>query len=131
LTGTCAQLVAIGIVIYELLTNPDPDAKTELVRNSGHYERQFVALFNMVFAFGGQFAFTGDPGCAVLCCAVLGVWLVWRVVAAARCWRDPQPVLLPWLLPPHPSTTELMTDMRVPQQFVRAISVCTVIMTTL
>ncbi len=59
LTGTTAQLVAIGIVVYELLRNPDPEAKTELVRVSGHYERQFVAIFNMVFAYGGQFAFTG------------------------------------------------------------------------
>lgn len=59
LTGTTAQLVAIGIVVYELLKNPDPEAKTELVRVSGHYERQFVAIFNMVFAYGGQFAFTG------------------------------------------------------------------------
>jgi hypothetical protein len=59
LTGTTAQLVAIGIVVYELLQNPDPEAKTELVRTSGHYERQFVAIFNMVFAYGGQFAFTG------------------------------------------------------------------------
>jgi len=48
--GTSAQLVAIGIVMYQLLTEPDADAKTELVRNSGHYERQFVAFFNMVFA---------------------------------------------------------------------------------
>ena len=66
LTGTTAQLVAIGIVIYELLRNPDPEAKTELVRVSGHYERQFVAIFNMVFAYGGQFVFTG--GCHVVEC---------------------------------------------------------------
>jgi vesicular inhibitory amino acid transporter len=84
LTGTTAQLVAIGIVVYELLRNPDPEAKTELVRVSGHYERQFVAIFNMVFAYGGQFAFT-----------------------------------------------ELMTDMKLPTQFFRAISVCTLMMTTL
>ncbi|KAF8063001.1 AVT1D [Scenedesmus sp. PABB004] len=84
LTGTVAQLVAIGIVVYELLSDPDPAAKTELVRASGHYERQFVALFSMVFAFGGQFAFT-----------------------------------------------ELMTDMRRPSEFPKAISVCTVIMSTL
>ena len=62
LTGTTAQLVAIGIVVYELLRNPDPEAKTELVRVSGHYERQFVAIFNMVFAYGGQIAFTGEAG---------------------------------------------------------------------
>lgn len=84
LTGTTAQLVAIGIVVYELLQHPDPEAKTELVRVSGHYERQFVAIFNMVFAYGGQFAFT-----------------------------------------------ELLTDMKVPTQFTKAISVCTVLMTTL
>lgn len=60
LTGTTAQLIAIGIVVYELLQHPDPEAKTELVRVSGHYERQFVAIFNMVFAYGGQFAFTGE-----------------------------------------------------------------------
>lgn len=54
LTGTTAQLVAIGIVIYELLSQPDPEAKTELVRNSGHLQHQFVACFNMVFAYGGQ-----------------------------------------------------------------------------
>jgi hypothetical protein len=63
LTGTTAQLIAIGIVVYELLQNPDPQAKTELVRVSGHYERQFVAIFNMVFAYGGQFAFTGECVC--------------------------------------------------------------------
>eukprot|EP00879_Flechtneria_rotunda_P019308 GHRR01020278.1.p1 GENE.GHRR01020278.1~~GHRR01020278.1.p1 ORF type:complete len:294 (+),score=89.66 GHRR01020278.1:812-1693(+) len=84
LTGTSAQLIAIGIVIYELLTHPDPNAETELVRNSGHFERQFVAVFNMVFAFGGQFAFT-----------------------------------------------ELMTDMKVPTEFPKAISVCTAIMSSL
>lgn len=59
LLGTTAQLIAIGIVVYELLLHPDPEAKTEVVRISGHYERQFVAIFNMVFAYGGQFAFTG------------------------------------------------------------------------
>ncbi|WIA19860.1 hypothetical protein OEZ85_005763 [Tetradesmus obliquus] len=84
MTGTSAQLVAIGIVIYQLLSDPDPNAKTELVRNSGNYERQFVAIFNMVFAYGGQFAFT-----------------------------------------------ELMTDMKQPSEFPKAINVCTVIMSAL
>lgn len=84
MTGTCAQLVAIGIVVYELLTSPDPEAKTELVRNSGHWERQLVAVFNMVFAYGGQFAFI-----------------------------------------------ELITDMRRPAEFPKAISICTVMMSTL
>jgi hypothetical protein len=157
LTGTSAQLVAIGIVVYELLSDPDPDAKTELVRNSGHWERQFVAFFNLVFAFGGQFAFTGvcvcvcvweGGGAAERACARARV----NAGACARGCRARAPALRAPARPdaacctrsaaaPHtsarpdvmclPHTTELLTDMRTPSQFTRAISVCTVIMTTL
>ena len=56
--GTTSQLVAIGIVVYELLSSPDPEAKTEIIRTTGNFERQLVAVMNMIFAFGGQFAFT-------------------------------------------------------------------------
>eukprot|EP00878_Enallax_costatus_P017308 GHUV01018177.1.p1 GENE.GHUV01018177.1~~GHUV01018177.1.p1 ORF type:complete len:275 (+),score=23.84 GHUV01018177.1:278-1102(+) len=73
LTGTSAQLAAIGIVTYELLSSPDPAAKTELVRNSGHWERQFVAFFNMVFAYGGQVRRcngTARQWSAVSCCSM-------------------------------------------------------------
>jgi hypothetical protein len=75
LLGTTAQLIAIGIVVYELLQHPDPEAKTEVVRVSGHYERQFVAIFNMVFAYGGQFAFTGKQRSRQLTQLPVLLWL--------------------------------------------------------
>lgn len=64
MTGTTAQLVAIGIVLYELLAHPEPTATTQAVAqlSGGRFEPHFVALFSMVFAYGGQFAFTG--GCS-------------------------------------------------------------------
>ena len=73
LLGTSAQLVGIGIVLWQLLTEPDPAAKTQIIVAPGGgpggagggaaagggatLEAQFVALFNVIFAYGGQFAF--------------------------------------------------------------------------
>ncbi|KAI8471654.1 MAG: transmembrane amino acid transporter protein-domain-containing protein [Monoraphidium minutum] len=61
LLGTTAQLIGIGIVIYQLLTEPDPDAKHAAFVKPGTgdatVESQFVAFFNIIFAYGGQFAF--------------------------------------------------------------------------
>jgi len=56
------QLIAIGIVIYQLITEPDPDAKHDLIVKPGaesgtSLEAQLVAFFNIIFAYGGQFAF--------------------------------------------------------------------------
>jgi hypothetical protein len=49
-------------VIYQLITQPDPNAKHELwVQPGGEsgatLESQLVAFFNIIFAYGGQFAF--------------------------------------------------------------------------
>jgi vesicular inhibitory amino acid transporter len=88
ITGTCAQLFAIGIVVYQLLTSPDPAAKTQLVVPAAPgwegADKQLVAVMNMIFAFGGQFAFV-----------------------------------------------ELLASMRKPQEFSKAILVCTIIMASL
>ena len=56
--GTACQLATFSIVMYELVTNPDPNAK--------HCTQAFspenivpatVAVMSLIFAFGGQFAF--------------------------------------------------------------------------
>ncbi|KIY96818.1 amino acid transporter [Monoraphidium neglectum] len=62
LLGTTSQLIGLGIVIYQLISEPDPAAKHEaFVRPGGPsgatLEAQFVAFFNIIFAYGGQFAF--------------------------------------------------------------------------
>ncbi|GBF97031.1 amino acid transporter [Raphidocelis subcapitata] len=68
LLGTTSQLIGIAIVIYQLITEPDPDAKHSLFVKPGDgagpdgeggatVESQLVALFNIIFAYGGQFAF--------------------------------------------------------------------------
>lgn len=48
-------------MITELLTQPDPDAKHSIVVKPGTgdatLEAQFVGFFNIIFAYGGQFAF--------------------------------------------------------------------------
>jgi vesicular inhibitory amino acid transporter len=85
--GTCAQLLAIGVVVFQLATSPDPKAETHAVvtRSEGvTLDHQLVALMNMIFAFGGQFAFV-----------------------------------------------EIITSMREPLQFTKAISICTALMSTL
>lgn len=56
------QVIGLGIVIFQLLTEPNPDAKHELFVEPGDgsgatVESQLVAFFNIVFAYGGQFAF--------------------------------------------------------------------------
>lgn len=153
-TGTSAQLIAIGIVMYQLLTEPDPDAKTELVRRSGHYERQFVAFFNMVFAFGGQFAFQGaqrgggsagaweSRRCAAVVALVLHPCLIPATLSLSPLHPPPPALSLRPLNarafihhPPAPASSapnpELMTDMKTPTEFPKAISVCTVIMSSL
>jgi len=64
MTGTGSQLVAVAIVVYELVTNPDPNARTTnwAVQGAATYVPAAVALMNMIFAFGGQFAFTEIMG---------------------------------------------------------------------
>ncbi|WIA36420.1 hypothetical protein OEZ86_007730 [Tetradesmus obliquus] len=60
LLGTVSQLAAIGIVLYEMLRSPSPDAVTQLAGDSsehGTFHEGFVAAFSIIFAFGGQFAF--------------------------------------------------------------------------
>lgn len=62
LLGTSAQLISIGIVIYQLITEPDPKAQHEVIVTPGGpsgatVEAQAVAFFNIIFAYGGQFAF--------------------------------------------------------------------------
>lgn len=62
LLGTTSQLIGLGIVIFQLITEPNPDAKHELFVKPGDgsgatLESQFVAIFNIIFAYGGQFAF--------------------------------------------------------------------------
>lgn len=57
LTGTLSQLVAICIVMYDMIRQPDPGAVTQLVGDSsehGTFQEAFVAAFSIVFAFGGQ-----------------------------------------------------------------------------
>ncbi len=57
-TGTVSQLLAIGIVLYELIMNPDPDAKhSNQAITIDTIVPASVAVMNMIFAFGGQFAF--------------------------------------------------------------------------
>ncbi len=58
-TGTGSQLIAIGIVLYELIVNANPDAKcvNNAVDSSQAIVPAAVAVMNMIFAFGGQFAF--------------------------------------------------------------------------
>ena len=50
-TGTGSQLVAIGIVLYELIADPDPNAKrsNQAVTLEGIVPAS-VAVMNMVFA---------------------------------------------------------------------------------
>lgn len=60
LVGTFSQLVAVGIVVVSLLKSPSPDAGPRVVRPIDNWEDlvpSAVAVMNMIFAFGGQFAF--------------------------------------------------------------------------
>ena len=57
-TGTASQLIAIGIVLYELIADPDPHAqRTNNAVTWDNIVPASVAIMNMIFAFGGQFAF--------------------------------------------------------------------------
>ena len=63
LAGTSSQLVAIAVVVYELLTNPDPDANHSLQSVSwSNAIPAAVSIGAIVFAFGGQFAFVEVQG---------------------------------------------------------------------
>lgn len=56
--GTTCQLAVFIFVVYDLIMYPDPDAHT--VSNNvtpGNYKWAFIAVMNVVFAYGGQFAF--------------------------------------------------------------------------
>lgn len=65
--GTAAQLAAVAVVGYQMSTDPIPGARRALaVRPEGlqasslggvGLDDQVVAAFNVIFAFGGQFAF--------------------------------------------------------------------------
>lgn len=62
LLGTTAQLISIGIVIVQLINEPDPTAEHDVIVKPGGpsgatVESQTVAFFNVIFAYGGQFAF--------------------------------------------------------------------------
>lgn len=83
LLGTGSQLLAVAVVVYQLVSDPDPDAVTEYYRplTAATLPSQVVALMNIIFAFGGQFAFV-----------------------------------------------EIMTCMKKPAAFPRAVTLCTVIM---
>ena len=56
--GTGSQLIAIAIVLYELIMDPDPNAKhSNQAISLDTLVPSSVAIMNMIFAFGGQFAF--------------------------------------------------------------------------
>ncbi|KAI8464358.1 MAG: transmembrane amino acid transporter protein-domain-containing protein [Monoraphidium minutum] len=64
--GTAAQLCAIGLVCFEMFANPYPSpARALVVRPAAlrggaggiGLDDQVVAAFNIIFAYGGQFAF--------------------------------------------------------------------------
>jgi solute carrier family 32 (vesicular inhibitory amino acid transporter) len=55
--GTAAQLGAVAIVAWTLLASPDPSARTVLFNWSCDPVSAAIALLNIFFAFGGQFAY--------------------------------------------------------------------------
>lgn len=58
ITGTASQLVAIAVVVFILLTNPDPDANHSFQSVSwSTLIPTAISVGAIVFAFGGQFAF--------------------------------------------------------------------------
>jgi hypothetical protein len=58
MTGTSAQLITLGIVLYELVMDPDPEAHhTHQAVSFDTIAPASVAVMNMIYAFGGQFAF--------------------------------------------------------------------------
>ncbi|BDA41975.1 probable amino acid transporter AVT1D [Coccomyxa sp. Obi] len=54
--GTFGQLFAAVVVVYKLTTSPRLGATTELV-HAGEASTALVAVMNIIFAYGGQFAF--------------------------------------------------------------------------
>ncbi|KAK9845239.1 hypothetical protein WJX81_000853 [Elliptochloris bilobata] len=57
--GTLAQLVALALIAWGLLAAPAPEARTRLVvgGGAGALAPALIAVMNIIFAFGGQFAF--------------------------------------------------------------------------
>lgn len=79
-------------MIYQLITEPDPDAKHSLFVRPGDgdgpdgeggatVEAQLVALFNIIFAYGGQFAFVE------LMTSMVGGGRAWAVLGGGFGWR--------------------------------------------
>ena len=95
LVGTSSQLVAIALVLYELLANPDPAAKHSIQSISWeNLTETAVATGAIVFAFGGQFAFVevqasmkkpADFSKAVNLCTLL-MALLYLLVGAVGWW---------------------------------------------
>ncbi|KIY99064.1 amino acid transporter [Monoraphidium neglectum] len=91
--GTAAQLAAIGVVCYEMVAHPYPTPQRALVvwpvglRAGGGggvgLDDQLVAGFNIIFAYGGQFAFvelltsmarpSGFPVAVTACTSIMSV----------------------------------------------------------
>ncbi|CAL5220298.1 g2283 [Coccomyxa viridis] len=55
-TGTLAQLFALVVVVVKLFMSPLQGASTELV-HTGDAAASVVAIMNLIFAYGGQFAY--------------------------------------------------------------------------
>ncbi|MEW5297296.1 MAG: hypothetical protein WDW36_000513 [Sanguina aurantia] len=84
LLGTGSQLLAVAVVVYQLVSEPDREAVTEYYRplTMATLPSQVVALMNIIFAFGGQFAFVEimtcmkRPACfpraVTLCTVIMG-----------------------------------------------------------
>ncbi|KAJ9516031.1 hypothetical protein QJQ45_024473, partial [Haematococcus lacustris] len=105
MAGTASQLVAVGIVVWELISHPEPQAHTEWSSQDDPLTSRVaavVALMNMIFAFGGQFAFTELLGTmrqpahfprAILALAQylinVNVWTHNLLVLLARCQARP------------------------------------------
>lgn len=95
LAGTSSQLVAIAIVLYELVSNPDPNAKHSFQSISwDNLVQTAVSIGAIVFAFGGQFAFVEvqasmskpqDFSKAVNLCTLL-MGLLYLLVGAVGWW---------------------------------------------
>ncbi|KAJ9516222.1 hypothetical protein QJQ45_024651, partial [Haematococcus lacustris] len=65
MAGTASQLVAVGIVVWELISHPEPQAHTEWSSQDDPLTSRVaavVALMNMIFAFGGQVGLCGGHG---------------------------------------------------------------------
>lgn len=55
-TGTLAQMFALAILIFKVLAEPHPQARTVLV-NTSDWPAAAVAVMNIVYAFSGQSAY--------------------------------------------------------------------------